>query len=253
MVKLLPGEKMIYKDHNTTVVLDSHSQQQRYHQGAFGMFNPPKLDSGSNNNKILKSFKKKHLQNNINGMMQFPQFINPGQMNNIPNNIMMNMINGNMGQGMNMNNMGQFNMNGINPMNQMNMPNIGGFPGNHMPNMGNFYNGNGNNNIENFALNNQKPIDQAIKPNQFINNNSNLINTMNSSNINTPNFSFKQKPVADINTQNNQNNIQKDFLEMKNQFSKMMVSLFINNIGKSKGKRIENSNAKPTTQPVNVF
>ena len=213
MVKLLPGEKMIYKEKNQTIVLDSHSQQQRF---GSDMFNPPKLDSGSNNNKILKSFKKKHLNGNINGMMQFPQFINPGQMNNMPNNMMMNMVNGNIPQGMNMNQMGMANFNAFNAMNNMNgMPNLEA-----MQNMGNNFNpfngmnpmndmtgmnaNNENTNLENLALNHKNAYSQVQQ-----NNNPNL----------PPKFSFKQTKFNN----NPDNNMQKDFLDMKQQFSKMMV------------------------------
>ena len=235
MVKLLPGEKMIYKDKNNTVVLDSHSQQQRM-KDAFGdgVFNPPKLDSTSNNNKILKSFKKKHLQNNINGAIQYPQFITPGQINNIPNNMLMNMMNQNMGPGMNFNNMGMgMNLNNLNGLNSFN--GLNGFNGmnnslngglNGFQNIGNF---NLNNNAENFALNNNKQMNPNAVLNQiqqqpFQGNPSFMLPNNNINNANSiPNFSFKQKPVEDF---SNQSNLQKDYLEMKTQLSKMMVNFF---------------------------
>jgi len=219
MVKLLPGEKMIYKDKNNTVVLDSHSQQQRM-KDAFGdgVFNPPKLDSTSNNNKILKSFKKKHLQNNINGAIQYPQFITPGQINNIPNNMLMNMMNQNMGPGMNFNNMGMgMNLNNLNGLNSFN--GLNGFNGmnnslngglNGFQNIGNF---NLNNNAENFALNNNKQMNPNAVLNQiqqqpFQGNPSFMLPNNNINNANSiPNFSFKQKPVEDF---SNQSNLQKD-------------------------------------------
>jgi hypothetical protein len=65
MVKLLPGENMIYNDKNSTVVLDSHTQQERFGSSSgSGIFNPSKLESAYSNNKIFNSYKKKHLSNN---------------------------------------------------------------------------------------------------------------------------------------------------------------------------------------------
>jgi hypothetical protein len=239
MVKLLPGEKMIYKDKNTTVVLDSHTQQQRFGSSyGSGMFNPPKLDSAYSNNKILNSYKKKHSSNNINGMQQFPQFINPGQMNNMPNSMMMNMMNNN---GMNMNNMGM-NYNNMNGMENIGMNQMGNMNG--MGNIENYMGGNSNSNNN----------DNNVNENFVVNNNNQnrvqlpQVNHQNTPNL-APNFKFKQMTGNESNTQGT---IQKDFYEMKNQFSKMMVYIILNNKGKFKRKREQDSNAGSAIKTINV-
>ncbi len=235
MVKLLPGEKMIYKEKNHTIILDSHSQQQRY--GNDGVFNPPNLNSGSTNNKILKSFKNKR-RGKI--QQQLPQFVNTGtpMQNNMQGN-------SNNMMGVNMNNMNLENPVGIGMNNMNNMNNMMG-----MMNMNNFMGMNNNMGVNGMNMNMNNMNNMSNLENLALNNGSNQVNTNHkpatAAPQPSPNFSFKQKPALNnmngisymnqnqmnnfnpnLPPNNNSNMMPKDYMEMKNQYMKMMV-VFIN-------------------------
>jgi hypothetical protein len=206
MIHLLPGEKMVIKDKNNTMIFDSHSRnnQEQTNPNPFGVKsngfpippngfktsfgNPPNVpNSFDYNNNLIASFKKKNF-NNMNGGFQFPPIMN--------SNPMMN------GGISNLNNLSNnFNQGGYGPQQFMNNQNVfQGFQQNAGMNQG--YNGQAQTNQQQF---------------QSMNSNNNLMKPNTS-----PNFSFKQKENSSADDV-----MKKELQEMKAQFNKMMVKIIL--------------------------